>query len=325
MFAPKLKPGDEIRVIAPSRSLSIISETTRVNAIKRLGEMGLKCSFSDHAEECDEFVSSSIESRVSDLHQAFTDKNVKGILTAIGGFNANQILRYIDYDLIAKNPKIICGYSDITALANAIYAKTGLVTFYGPHFSSLGMLKGIDYTMDFFKKCLLDSGQYEVYPSREWSDDAWFMDQENREFIKNDGYLLINGGEAEGKICGGNLNTFNLLQGTEFFPSLENTVLFLEDDAASNDLAFDRDLQSLIHQPEFGSVKGIVFGRFQKASKISNAKLVKIIKTKKELDSLPIIANADFGHTTPQFAFPIGGKAKLLASSDKISLSITEH
>lgn len=150
----KLKIGDEIRVIAPSRSLHMIDKATRVIADKCLREMGLKVTFSRNCEITDEFASSSIEERISDLKDAFIDKNVKGILTVIGGNNSNQLLKYIDYNLIKNNPKILCGYSDITALSNAIYAKTGLVTYSGPHYSSFGMEKGIDYIIDYFKKCL---------------------------------------------------------------------------------------------------------------------------------------------------------------------------
>jgi len=325
MIPQKLKEGDEIRVISPARSLAIISQETREIALRRLREMGFKISFSKYAEECDEFKSSSIEHRVEDIHKAFEDKNVKGILPAIGGFNSNQLLKYLDYDLIKANPKILCGYSDITSLQNAIFRKVGLVTYSGPHFSTFGMLKGLDYTIEYFKKCVMENGPFEVRPSKEWSDDEWYKNQEKREFIKNKGFLVINEGEAEGTIIGGNLCTLNLLQGTEFMPSLKNTILFIEDDEESKPQHFDRDLQSLIHLPDFDGVKGIVIGRFQKASEMSEKLLTKIIKTKRELNDIPVIANVDFGHTTPHITFPIGGKARIFASKDKTKLEILEH
>src|SRR3972149_2021259 len=151
MFPQKLKQGDEIRVITPSTSLSIISKENREVALKRLIDLGFKITFSKNVEEMDEFNSSSIKSRVDDLHEAFSDKNVKGILTGFGGHNVNQILKYLDYDLIKSNPKVICGYSDITALSNAIYIKTGLVNYSGPVFANFGMIEGFNYTMDYFK------------------------------------------------------------------------------------------------------------------------------------------------------------------------------
>src|SRR3989344_421404 len=108
----KLKKGDEVRIIAPGLSFAILSEETIKIATGRLNELGLKVSFGKHIGEKDEFTSSSIESRLDDLHEAFSDKNVKAILTVIGGFNSNQLLRYLDYGLIKSNPKIFCGYSD---------------------------------------------------------------------------------------------------------------------------------------------------------------------------------------------------------------------
>ena len=132
MIPAKLKKGAHVRVIAPARSLGIVSGECRRIACERLAEMGLSVSFGRHAEETDEFCSSSAAARLEDLHEAFADRTVDGILTVIGGFNSVEILAGIDYRLIAENPKILCGFSDITALANAIYAKTGLVTYSGP-------------------------------------------------------------------------------------------------------------------------------------------------------------------------------------------------
>ncbi|MCL4380760.1 LD-carboxypeptidase [Candidatus Marsarchaeota archaeon] len=324
MLPKKLKPGDGVRVISPAMSLSIISKEVKEIAIDTLKNLELNITFSRNSEEIDEFDSSLIQSRIEDIHEAFKDESVKAILT-IGGLNSNQLLKYLDYDLIKANPKIFCGYSDITAIGNAIYAKTKLVTYYGPHFSTFGMSKGLDYTTKYFKKCLCSSKPFAVNPSDSWSDDTWFIDQEKREFIKNDGYLKINSGIAEGRIIGGNLCTLNLLHGTEYMPKLKGSILFLEDDEGSNAQIFDRDLQSLIHQPGFEYVKGIAIGRFQKASDIPESRLIKIIKTKKELNGIPVIANVDCGHTAPRITFPIGGTAKLSAEDGNINLEIIKH
>lgn len=174
----------------------------------------------------------------------------------------------------------------------------------------------------------MQESQFEIIPSDEWSDDAWYLDQENREFIKNEGFQVINAGEAVGVIIGGNLCTLNLLQGTEFMPSLKDAILFLEDDDMLGRMFpvnFDRDLQSLIHQPDFKNVRGIIIGRFQKGADMTKDKLVSIIKSKKELSGIPIIAGMDFGHTTPQITFPIGGMVKLIAKDEGIKLEIIEH
>ncbi len=326
MIPNKLKPGDEVRVIAPSRSMVIIGEDCKKIATDRLESLGLKVTFGKHVMEADpDYLCASIESRVEDLNEAFRDKNVKAILTVIGGFNSNQLLDYIDYDAIKENPKIFCGFSDITALSNSIYAKTGLVTYSGPHWSSFGMLKGFDYEFEYFKKMFMEEEEIEITSSEEWSDDAWFMDQENREFIPNEGMFIINEGETEGEIVGGNLCTLNLLQGTEYMPDISNKVLFIEDDDMAGKIylmEFDRNLQSLMHMPEFKTVKGIVLGRSQKATAMTKEKWMKLIKNKKELANIPVIAGADFGHSTPIFTFPIGGYAKLSAKDGDIKLTI---
>lgn len=325
MFPKKLEIGDEIRVIAPARSLSILSKEQLKFAVNTLKDIGFDVTFGRHVNECDEFFSSSIESRICDLHQAFCDDNVKGILTVIGGFNSNQLLKYIDYETIKNNPKILCGYSDITALLNAIYAKCGVVTYYGTHFSTFGMKKGNEYTIEYFKKCLMSEEEFEVVPSETWSDDEWYLNQDNRHMVDNEGYTVINQGHCQGTIIGGNLCTLNLLQGTEFFPSLENSILFLEDDYLTNYADWDRNLQSLIHLPDFKEVKGIVIGRFQNKSAINMDLMKKIIKSKRELENIPVICNANFGHVSPIITFPIGGGASLDVEGEQVSLKISNR
>lgn len=325
IYPDKLKIGDEIRIIAPVRSLAIISKESRKIANKRFEDMGFKLSFGKHVEEIDDFASTSIESRIEDLHEAFQDKNVRAIFAVIGGFNSNQLLKYIDWNLIKDNPKIFCGYSDVTVLNNSFYAKTSLVNYSGPHYSTFGQELYFDYTLDYFKKCLLSDEPFEIRPSKDWSDDPWYKDQKNRNLIKNPGWLVINEGNAEGTSLGANLCTFNLLQGTDYMPELKDSVLFLEDDEESQPHDFDRDLQSLIHLPAFAGVRGIVIGRFQKASEMSDTKLEKIIETKSELKEIPVIANVDFGHTDPKITFPIGGEVKIKACSDNPEIIITKH
>ncbi len=325
IFPEKLKKGDLVRVTAPSRSLGIISKENREIADRRFEEMGLRISFGKHVEEIDEFGSSRITSRIEDLHDAFADPNVKAVFSVIGGFNSNQLLRYIDWDIMRSHPKIFCGYSDITALNNAISAKTGLVSYSGPAYSTFSEEKNFEYTLESFRKCLFSDAPFEVNPSEMWSDDPWYRDQANRNFIRNDGYLVINEGSARGTLIGGNLCTLNLLQGTEYMPSLEGSVLFIEDDETSKIFDFDRNLQSLLHLSNFGGVKGIVIGRFQKASEAKNELITKMIKTKRELDHIPVIANADFGHTQSMITFPIGGEVIIEVKDTVTKIEIMKH
>lgn len=325
MQPERLRKGSHVRVIAPSSSLHIISLEQRRISTERMNSMGLSVSYGEHAEECDEFLSSSVASRVADIHEAFADPKVGMIMSAIGGHFSNQLLTHLDYDLIRKNPKIFCGYSDITALCWAIYAKTGLVTYDGPHFSTFSMVQGLEYTLDNFRKCAFDSAAFRFDPAPVWSDDPWYLKQDERDFLPNEGWLVINEGEAEGTTLAGNLATLNLLQGTPFMPPLENTIVFVEEDFTCDALDFDRNLQSLLHVPEFSAVRGLVIGRFQKKSQVSDNKLIKIIKNKPELSRIPVVANASFGHTQPQCTLPVGGYATLSVKRGSVDLAFTSH
>src|SRR5215203_3983671 len=325
MIAAKLQPGDEVRVVSPAVSLGFIPEDQKLMARARLEGLGFRLSFSRNVEMLDRFDSSPVEARVSDLHEAFADPGVRGMLTTLGGYNSNQLLGYLDYDLIQSNPKILCGFSDITALATTIHARTRLVTYSGPHFTTFGMKRGIDYTREYFERCLMREEPFEVLPADHWSDDPWYEEQENRDFVPNPGYEVIHEGEAEGRLLGGNLGTLSLLFGTPFMPNLEGSLLLLEDDEEMNAVHFDRLLQSLIHQPGFEAVSGIAIGRFQRASEVDLDTLTAIVQSKRELDGLPVVADASFGHTTPQFTFPIGGYGRLRAGDGTASLSIDVH
>jgi LD-carboxypeptidase N-terminal domain len=136
----KLRPGDQIRVIAPSLSRAFVMAHDHSALIEeRFHTLELEVFFGEHVDEHDAFQSSPRESRIADLHAAFRDPNVAGILTVIGGFNSNELLADVDWELVAANPKVFCGFSDITALQNAMLARSRLVTYSGPHWSTFGM------------------------------------------------------------------------------------------------------------------------------------------------------------------------------------------
>jgi muramoyltetrapeptide carboxypeptidase len=127
----KLRPGDQIRVIAPSWSRAFVKAHDHSALIgERFRALGLDVSFGEHVDEQDAFQSSSRESRIADLHAAFREPDVAGILTVIGGFSSNELLADVDWELVAANPKVFCGFSDITALQNAMLARGRLVTYW---------------------------------------------------------------------------------------------------------------------------------------------------------------------------------------------------
>ena len=325
VFPQKLARGDALAVVAPSLSHALISDENRARARARWNEMGFTLRFGRFVEECDQSSSGSIASRVADVHEAFADPQVKGILTVLGGFNCNQLLPHLDYDLIARNPKVLCGYSDTTALLNAIYAKTGLVTYHGPYYSTAAMQRGAEYILEMFQRCLMTEGPFHIRAAKEWSDDAWYRDQTARTFFSNDGLSTLRPGCAEGRIVGGNLSTFALLHGTAYLPPLAGSVLFLEDDCESRAHHFDRCLQAVLQQPGFSEVRALVIGRFQRGSEISKDDLAQIVRGQSVLDRIPVVAGADFGHTTPFFTFPIGGSCRVQAEESAVELVITQH
>ena len=325
VYPPKLRSGDLVRVVTPAMSRAVVMEFDHTSLIEsRFAELGLRLSYGAHVDERDLFESSSISSRVSDLHEAFADPEVRAISTVIGGFNSNELLPHLDYDLIAANPKILCGYSDITSLQHAIFAKTGLVSYSGPHWSAFGMRDHFEQTLAWFRAALFDEASIELHPTEQWTDDAWFADQDTRTVLPGGGWWGLQPGQAAGQIIGGNLCTLNLLQGTAFMPNLEGSLLLLEDDGSSDAVTLARNLTSLLQLPDAAGVRGLVIGRFQQASEITRRHLEQMVGNQPALAGLPVLANADFGHTSPMITFPIGGRAELEVGA-ATSLVITEH
>ena len=333
IIPPKLKSGDRIRVLALSRTIGGIiayegiTEADIAFARQRLESMGFIVEFGEHIMECNAHLTTSVESRIEDLHCAIIEPSVKMILAATGGVGAIQLLEHIDYELIKSHPKIICGYSDITHIANAVFANTGVVGYYGPNFSSFMMRKGFEYTMEYFQKCLCSEESFSANPAETWSDDAWVKEQDNRTFLHTDGFWPVNYGNAEGVIVGGAALAFNHLQGSKFFPSLKGAILFLESpsDGKASLMALDSCIRAICFQEDFKGVRGIVIGRYPRNSRIDRNNLTELVHQISEISEIPIAANVDFGHTTPVMTVPIGGKCILQVRQKDASIEIVEH
>ncbi|MGW5686687.1 S66 family peptidase [Nonomuraea sp. NPDC003754] len=326
IFPPKLNRGDVIRVVAPARSRALVTEHDHTDIIEaRFADLGVTLSYGRHVDERDAFDSSGIASRVADLHEAFADPSVAAIMTVIGGYNCNELLPFLDWELIRANPKILCGYSDITALQNAILARTGLVTYSGPHWSTFGMRDHFEQTLQWFTDVVFGGAPVTLTPAAEWSDDLWFLDQDKRDLIPNEGWWPIRSGTAEGRIVGGNLCTLNLLQGTPCMPSLDGAILIVEDDFESHPATFARDLTSLLQLPDAAGIRGLAIGRFQKASNMTRPLLEQIVAGQPSLAGVPVLANLDVGHTYPLATFPIGGTARLTVDGDEAGLILRHH
>ena len=149
---------------------------------------------------------------------------------------------------------------------------------------------------------------FALQPSPKWSDDRWFLDQKNRHYDETK-WKVYSEGSATGKLYGGNLCTLNLLQGTEYMPDLKDCILFVEDDSMTCPETFARDFTSLLQASE--SVKGLLLGRFQKSSNVTEEQLRFILDKHPQLKEIPVLYDMDFGHTQPILTLPIGGTIQI--------------
>ncbi len=314
----RLKKGDHIRVVSPSSSIeSIGGFEANVAAKKKLEALGFRLSFSEHYFENDIFDSAPIASRVADLEAAFANETVDAILTTIGGFNCNELLPYLDFDLIAQNPKIFCGYSDTTALLNAIYAKTGMQTYMGPSYSSFKMREGQDYqTQAWLNAVTQDS--FTLEPSEEWSSDAWYIPDAPRTFFPTE-WKVYNPGQASGVAIGGNLSTFALLHGTEFAPKPDKYILFLEEAEEDHYVEFTRHFAALLQV--YPNPQAVLIGRFPKETEMTEEILLTILDKHPILKKVPVLYDLDFAHTQPLFTITIGGQVEIDTKTFSITFS----
>lgn len=309
-------------MIAPSESFSPkFTEELQERAVKKLEGLGLKVSFGKYVREQNEFDTASVEHRLEDMHDAFKDPDVQAVISANGGTSVNQLLKDIDYDLIKNNPKIFCGLSDLTELALAVYAKTGLVCYYGPHFSMLGAAEVIDPSYENMEKMFFYEDPVTLDAPQFYNDSAW-----DKEKILNDGFWTINEGEAEAESIGGNLLTINFTLGSRFMPAIKDKILFLEENHIIDYKGVHKEIQEIVNHPDGESIKGILIGRFQKETGMDRALLTSLIKSKKEWQHIPVVGNVDCSHTAPMMTLPIGGKIKIRAKvGDKVNIQVTGH
>lgn len=310
----------KIHIIAPASSAKKEYKDSFSIGEKYLAELGYSVSYGDYIYNMDLMnKSASIIDRAADWENAWSNSNIDYILSFTGGTNSNQILNSINWSTVRDSNSRLIGYSDITVLANAVYAKTKKVSFLGVNFSYLCRKSVLDYTIDNFNKALVNN-TYTVFPAEKVNMNMW---SSPANIVDSEGWWVINGGLMEGKVLGGNLPSFRLLYGTEYMPDITDSVLFIEwDNFTTSDLEeFDREIEALTMRDKFDSVRGLVIGRFQEGSKVSKEDLLSMIQNKEKLKDLPILANVDFGHTAPMFLFPIGGNAVVDTNKEEIVFS----
>jgi len=311
-----LQDGDEIRVVAPSQSYSKKKEDQYQRAQQRLEELGYTITFGKHIKNVALLGTADARERAQDLNEAFADKNVKAIMVMHGGWSANEVLPLLDWDIIKQNPKPLIGYSDTTVLLNAIYAKTGNSSFLGPNFGTHGHEKLWEHTLSSLDKALRGSIAFE--PSNRW------MSNSDKHTHKTQ-WMVLQAGDAEGVLLGGNLGTFYLLQGTEYQPAFDEPfILAVEEDNQSGNYTaheFARHVESILQLPNVRkNLCGMLIGRFESGGLVASELLQEIIAAKNI--HVPIIADMDFGHTIPMLSLPIGEHVKMSASSDDRNFKI---
>lgn len=300
---PKLiKPGDTIGVIAPANVILPKDEEYIQKSTKLFEELGYKVKFGKYVRENSLGYGASAKQKAEDINNMFKDKEVKAIICVKGGEDSNSTFDYIDYELIKNNPKIICGFSDITSITNVIYSKTGLVTFNGPTFKSL-----TSWETDYAFKELIKR----------------FQDKSLELGIKEDKYETIQEGLAEGELVGGNLSLTTRLVTGRYSLDFTDKILFIEE------LGFESDPNLVNHylyhmkqNRVFDKIKGIWVGNYEHESGIELEKILLDVLDSEY--SFPIIKSNNFGHCDKKTVIPIGTKARIDTTEDKKIILLEE-
>lgn len=327
----KLIVGDTVGIVSPASGVATFCPQRMKRGISCLQDMGFNVVLGEHCTESTGHTAGTIEHRVSDLHAMYSNNNVKAIITTIGGYNSHQLLDELDYELIGSNPKILLGYSDITALQLGIFSRTGIVTYMGPAIlHQFGEFSGLfEYTRDSFEQVLMKSeSSNQIMAAEAWTDESllWDIEDDHRRTLKtSDGWKVLKHGEAVGRIVSGNMSTLLLLAGTEYLPDMTGAILCLEDDETTNPAIIDRYLTQLRHMGVYDQISALIVGRFPTKTGFSEEdSLENLLRIATRGYSLPIVYDFDFGHTDPMMILPNGVEAALNVTREHIQFQLLE-
>jgi muramoyltetrapeptide carboxypeptidase len=304
--AKALHPGDTIALIAPASTPQTSEKITK--SVRYFEELGYHVSLGKHIEKQHGYLAGTDKERLDDLHKMIGNKKVKAIFFIRGGYGSIRLLPYIDYDLIKRNPKIIVGYSDSTALFHAIYKKTSLQSlFFGP-MPGVDIWNGFDpFAEECMWRSLTSNKAYGKLPSAKG---------EIKLFGKNKFESV------EGRIFGGNLTVFSSIMGTPFIPTLKDQILFFED-VGEAPYRIDRYLAQLKAAGILHSLKAILLGQFTDCDPEKGKPSLTTEQVFKDYFSklnIPVLMNLPFGHIPRQWTVPLGAKMQI----EKNSVSIIE-
>jgi len=289
--APRLKPNQTVGVIAPS---SPVSQSDISEGLNLLESFPLKIKQGEHLFDRSNYLAGPDHDRVSDLHQMFSDPEIKAIFCARGGYGSARLLNKIDFDLVRKNPKIIVGFSDLTALFFAIYKKTGLVTIHGPTLSDLPKNKN-------------------------WLNLSELITTYHRPRVLFKQEKIINNGKARGILLGGNLSTFCSLLDTPFLPSFESLILFLEEKGESP-YKLDRMLTQLLLSGRLDRLSALIIGQIEDCGE--KEIIYNLLKERLAVLNMPVVTGLPVGHGNENISLPLGLPA--LLDTEKMILEIEE-
>jgi len=290
---PRLNPGDLIGVVSPAGP---VDESELKPDLDLLMASGFAVREAPHLYDRHDYLAGDDDARLSDLHAMFLDRHIRAIFCARGGYGSLRLLDSIDYDLIREHPKIIVGYSDITALLMAIYKKTGLITFHGP------MVRGLSAVSDSSVESLL-----QIVSS---AQPVSFSPMEGKPFIS---------GKVEGPLMGGNLSLICHLIGTDFFPSFDGCILLIEDRGEPL-YRIDRMLTHLALAGKLKGIAGLIGGDFVDCGDMSA--IEDLLHALASDMKIPLITGFPAGHGLKNLALPLGMPAQL--DTDLMTLSTLE-
>lgn len=323
----RIKKGDTIGFVSPSAGLAPFAMHRIERARDFFQKLGFGIKIAKNALKNNGYVSASIEDRVSDLHEMFADPKVRMIMATIGGDHSNQLLKYLDYDLIRNNPKIFVGYSDISVLHYAIQSQSGLATYFGPcAMTQFGEYpEPLKYTANYFNDLTSQGSSSKLIDyktSDSWTDEVlnWFEKKDNtrpRKLYKNSGYQWPRAGKAEGFLLGGTIPSINHLLGTKYWIDPQGAVFFIdipEGVSISEGLSIssaDSCLADLDNVGVFEKINGLVVGRPYHYTQEETETLKKIILNYASDSDYPVLFNANIGHCDPIITLRYGARAIL--------------
>lgn len=322
----KLKAGDCIGMFSPSAPVTCSCPKRFERAKKYLKDKGFKIVEGSLTGKRDFYRSGSIRERAEELNELIRNPEVKCIMSTIGGMNSNSLLPYIDYEAFKKNPKIIIGYSDVTAILLAIYAQTGINTYYGPALvASFGELPPfVDSTWKYFKEITMDETKFpHVLETPEyWTDEFinWETQDRSKEQRENQ-WITVHEGKACGRVIGGNLNTMQGIWGSKYMPEIrEGDILFIED-CMKDPATIERSFSLLKVSGVLDKISGILLGKHElyddcKTGRKPYEILLEVLGDRR----IPFIADFDCCHTHPMLTLPIGCRIEMDATNRKVSI-----